>query len=122
MGRNNIVGAWGEALAADFLKKKKKYKIVASGFRCRFGEIDLIVSNRTFIVFVEVKLRKNDRFASAMEYVNFHKQNRIRTTAELYLSQNPTTLQPRFDVIEIYAPQGLDTLKPEINHLEDAFQ
>lgn len=121
MGRNNIVGAWGEALAADFLKKKK-YKIVASGFRCRFGEIDLIVSNRTFIVFVEVKLRKNDRFASAMEYVNFHKQNRIRTTAELYLSQNPTTLQPRFDVIEIYAPQGLDTLKPEINHLEDAFQ
>ncbi len=121
MGRNNIVGAWGEALAADYLQRKK-YKIVASGYRCRFGEIDLIVSNRQYLVFVEVKLRKSDRFASAMEYVDFHKQNRIRTTAELFLSQNPTALQPRFDVIEIYAPQGLETLKPEIHHLEDAFQ
>lgn len=115
------MGAWGEALAADYLQRKK-YKIVVSGYRCRFGEIDLIVSNRQYLVFVEVKLRKSDRFASAMEYVDFHKQNRIRTTAELFLSQNPTALQPRFDVIEIYAPQGLETLKPEIHHLEDAFQ
>ena len=115
------MGAWGEALAADYLQRKK-YKIVASGYRCRFGEIDLIVSNRQYLVFVEVKLRKSDRFASAMEYVDFHKQNRIRTTAELFLSQNPTALQPRFDVIEIYAPHGVESLKPEIHHLEDAFQ
>ncbi len=115
------MGAWGEALAADYLQRKK-YKIVASGYRCRFGEIDLIVSNREYLVFVEVKLRKSNRFASAMEYVDFHKQNRIRTTAELFLSQNPTVLQPRFDVIEIYAPQGVESLKPEIHHLEDAFQ
>ena len=121
MGRNNIVGAWGEAVAAAYLQKKK-YKLLASGFRCRFGEIDLIVADKHHLVFVEVKLRKNDRFASAMEFVDFHKQNRIRTTAELYLSLNPTELQPRFDVIEIYAPQGLNTLKPEIHHLEDAFQ
>lgn len=121
MGRNNIVGAWGESLAAEYLQKKK-YKLLASGYRCRFGEIDLIVADRKFLVFVEVKLRKSDRFASAMEYVDFHKQNRIRTTAELYLSQNPTDLQPRFDVIEIYAPQGLETAKPKIHHLEDAFQ
>ena len=121
MGRNNIVGAWGESLAAAYLQKKK-YKIVASGYRCRFGEIDLIAADRKHLVFVEVKLRKSDRFASAMEFVNYHKQNRIRTTAELYLSQNPTELQPRFDVIEIYAPEGVDTKKPEIHHLEDAFQ
>ena len=43
-------------------------------------------------------------------------------TASIYLSQNETALQPRFDVIEIYAPQGMDTVRPEINHLEDAFQ
>lgn len=121
MGRNNIVGAWGEALAAAYLQKKK-YKILASGYRCRFGEIDLIVADRQNLVFVEVKLRKNNRFASAMEFVDRHKQERLRTTAELYLSQNPTELQPRFDVIEIYAPQGLQTEKPIINHLEDAFQ
>ena len=87
-----------------------------------YGEIDLIVSNRNFLVFVEVKLRKNARFENAREYVDFYKQNRIRTTAELYLSQYPTQLQPRFDVIEIYAPQGLETQNPEIYHLEDAFQ
>lgn len=121
MGRNNIVGAWGEALAAEYLQKKK-YRLLATGYRCRFGEIDLIVANKKYLVFVEVKLRKSDRFASAMEFVDFQKQNRIRTTAELYLSQNPTILQPRFDVIEIYAPEGLNTQKPEIHHLEDAFQ
>ena len=121
MGRNNIVGAWGEALAADYLQKKK-YKIVASGYRSRFGEIDLIASSREYLVFVEVKLRKNNRFANAAEYVDFYKQNRIRITAEFFLSQNPTHLQPRFDVVEIYAPDGLKTLNPEIRHIEDAFQ
>ena len=121
MGRNNLAGAWGEAQAAEYLKKKH-YRLVASGYRCRFGEIDLIVSNRSYLVFVEVKLRKSDRFAEAREFVDWRKQDRIRTTASLYLSENPTQLQPRFDVIEIYAPQGTATLKPVINHLEDAFQ
>ena len=45
--------------------KKKKYKILAAGYRCRFGEIDLIAADKQFLVFVEVKLRKNDRFAAA---------------------------------------------------------
>ena len=121
MGRNNLTGAWGEALAASYLQKKH-YKLLAIGYRSRFGEIDLIVSNRHYLVFVEVKLRKTDRFAKAMEYVDFRKQNRIRTTASIYLSQNPTRLQPRFDVIEIYAPEGTATVDPIINHLEDAFQ
>lgn len=121
MGRNNLLGAWGEAQAAQFLRKKR-YQIVATGYRSRFGEIDLIVKNRTHLVFVEVKLRKNDAFAKAFEYVDQRKQNRIRTTAAIYLSQNPTALQPRFDVVEVYAPEGEKTLRPEIYHMEDAFQ
>lgn len=120
MGRNNIVGAWGESLAAAYLQKKR-YKLTAMNYRCRYGEIDLIVENRRYLVFVEVKLRKSEKFARAMEYVDSHKQNRLRATAELYLSLNPTSLQPRFDVIEIYAPDGTDTLHPQIYHLEDAF-
>lgn len=120
MGRNNLSGAWGEALAASYLEKKK-YKLIAAGFRCRYGEIDLIVSNKKYLVFVEVKLRKNDAFAQAHEFVDSFKQNRLRTTAEYYLSLNPTLLQPRFDVIEIYAPDGTNTAKPVIHHLEDAF-
>ena len=121
MGRNNLTGAWGEAIAADYLRRKR-YSIVASGYRCRFGEIDLIAQNRKYLTFVEVKLRKNSDFALAVEYVDRKKQERIRTTAALYLSQHPTELQPRFDVIEIYAPEGIHTPRPEIHHLEDAFQ
>lgn len=121
MGRNKLAGAWGEALAAEYLRKKR-YKIVASGYSCRFGEIDLIVQNREYLVFVEVKLRKSADFARAMEYVDRRKQDRLRTTASLYLSENPTRLQPRFDVIEIYAPEGTETAHPEIYHMEDAFQ
>lgn len=121
MGRNNLAGAWGEALAAQYLQKKR-YKIIATNYRTRFGEIDLITANRNFLVFVEVKLRKSDKFASAFEYVDVRKQERLRTTAGIYLSQYPTDLQPRFDVIEIYAPQGTETIKPQIHHMEDAFQ
>ena len=108
-------------VAADYLRKKH-YKILATGYRCRFGEIDLIVANRTYLVFVEVKLRKSANFARPMEYVDRFKQERIRTTAQMYLADNPTDLQPRFDVIEVYAPQGTQTPNPEICHLEDAFE
>lgn len=120
MGRNNIVGSWGESVAAQHLRKKR-YKLVATNYRCRYGEIDLIVCDRRYLVFVEVKLRKSAKFANAREFVDLHKQDRLRTTAEMYLSQFPTHLQPRFDVVEIYAPEGTETLKPLINHLEDAF-
>ena len=121
MGKNNLAGAWGEALAAEYLKKKR-YKLVGAGYRCRFGEIDLIVQNRKTLVFVEVKLRKSDTFAKAYEYVDHRKQERLRKTAQLYLSQNPCDLPCRFDVIEIYAPEGIHTQNPEIHHMEDAFQ
>ena len=121
MARNNLTGAWGEAIAAEYLKKKH-YRLISTGYRTRFGEIDLIVCNRQFLVFVEVKLRKTDQFAQAKEFVDLRKQSRLITTAEIYLSQNPTELQPRFDVIEVYAPDGVNTKNPVINHLEDAFQ
>ena len=121
MGRNNLVGAWGESLAAEYLKKKR-YKLVAAGYRCRFGEIDLIVADRKYLVFAEVKLRKTAGFARACEHVDARKQERLRKTASMYLAENPTRLQPRFDVIEIYAPEGTATADPEIIHLEDAFQ
>ena len=121
MGRNNLDGAWGEMQAGMYLRKKG-YKLLAQGYRSRFGEIDLIVQNKQTLVFVEVKLRKNQAFAMAREYVDYNKQNRLRTTASFYLSENPTELMCRFDVIEVYAPEGSATKKPEIIHLEDAFQ
>lgn len=117
----NLLGPWGEKKAAEFLRRKG-YALVTSNYRCKFGEIDLIVKNRRYLVFVEVKLRKNAAFAQAREFVDYRKQQRLRTTASMYLSRYPTSLQPRFDVIEIYAPQGTETKKLIINHLEDAFE
>ena len=86
-----LLGAFGEDAACRYLVRRG-YKILGRNFTCRFGEIDLIARKRGFVVF-----------------------------AERWLQLNPTDLQPRFDVIEVYAPQGLDTKRPEINHLEDAF-
>lgn len=121
MGRNNLVGAWGEELAAIYLQKRG-FQILAMGYRCRFGEIDIIAASRKYLVFTEVKLRKNDGFAKASDYVDIHKQNRLRTTAAFYLDNNPSKLQPRFDVIEVYAPMGIETLNPKIVHMEAAFE
>ena len=73
------------------------------------------------MVFVEVKTRRDDRYAQAREFVTGKKQARIRASAEIWLEKNDTALQPRFDVIEVYAPAGMDTRRPEIIHLEDAF-
>lgn len=120
MARNNQVGAWGEAAAGSYLERKG-FRILDRSYRSRYGEIDLIVRNDRFLVFVEVKLRKNANFARAMEYVDHRKQEKLRITAEFYLAEHPTLLQPRFDVIELYAPWGIQTRSPEIYHLEDAF-
>ena len=116
-----LLGRWGEALAAEYLKKKG-YRLVALNYSCRWGEVDVIVENASCLVFVEVKLRKSDRFAKAAEYVDLRKQDRIRKTAELWLSLHETEKPIRFDVVEVYAPRGMDTPRPKINHLEDAFQ
>ena len=120
MKNKGALGAWGEAVAADFLRKKR-YRIVAMNYHCRYGEIDIIAQNKVYLAFVEVKMRASSTFAEAREFVDPHKQQRLLTSAKLWLSENETDLQPRFDVIEIYAPEGADTKKPIISHIEDAF-
>jgi putative endonuclease len=121
MNERKLTGRWGEALAADHLRRKG-YTILAANYTSRFGEIDLIAQNRKYLVFVEVKLRRDNTFAAAREFVDRRKQERIRKTALLYLETTQNDRQPRFDVVEIYAPEGTATRKPQIIHLEDAFQ
>jgi len=120
-GKRKLLGRWGEALAAEELRHKG-YRVVAAGWTCRFGEIDLIAEDGEYISFTEVKLRKNDKVAQAREFVDRRKQERVRTAAQLYLAQHPTTLQPRFDVVEIYAPEGMQTRRPRLIFLENAFE
>jgi len=113
-------GKWGESVALKYLIEKG-YTKVATGFRSRFGEIDIIVKDKQYLVFVEVKTRKNSNFAHAKEFVGSVKQRKILSTANFWLIKRPTKLQPRFDVIEIYAKDGESTVSPEIIHIENAF-
>ena len=115
-----LLGAWGEEIALKHYVKHK-FKPVALGYRTRHGEIDIIVEDKQYIVFAEVKMRKNANFASAREFVDANKQRRIRTTAEIWLSENETDKQPRFGVVEIYAPDGVSTKNPNITVIENAF-
>ena len=115
-----LLGSWGEEFTAAYLRKRR-WKIVGMNFSTRFGEIDVIAENRKYVAFVEVKLRKNADFGAAREFVTPHKQEHVRLAAMSWLSENPTNKQPRFDVAEIYAPEGVNTKNPSIEYYEDAF-
>ena len=120
-GEAKLLGRWGEAKAAELLRQRG-YTIVAAGYHCRFGEIDLIATTDKYLCFIEVKLRKNDSFAPGRAAVDRRKQQKLRTTAECWLAEHPDIgLQPRFDVAEIFAPQGTATRAPRITWIENAF-
>ena len=114
------LGRWGEDRAADYLRQKG-FRLTAANWSCRFGELDLVAEDGVYLCFVEVKLRKSAAYGTAGAFVDRRKQHKLRAAAELYLMQHPTGLQPRFDVIEVYAPQGMNTMAPVITHLENAF-
>ena len=117
---SRLLGRWGEERVADYLRTRG-WDLLAAGWRCRFGEIDLIARDGDYLCFVEVKLRRTDAFGSAGAFVDRRKQEKLRATAQLYLAEHPTGLQPRFDVAEIYAPQGMATRAPRVRLLENAF-
>ncbi len=119
-GQAKVKGNYGERRVADALEKSH-WTILERNFRCRFGEIDLIAQGREYIIFVEVKLRRTARFAAAREFVTREKQRKLRATAEWYLTIHPTGLQPRFDVAEVYAPDGAKTPDPVIRYWQNAF-
>ena len=117
--KNNALGEIGERKAAEYLRRHG-YVIKEKNYRCRAGEIDIIAQKAEFIVFVEVKSRKNASFAEAREFVNYSKQQKIIKTAMLWLGVHYCDLQPRFDVIEVY-PSGKLLTPYIINHVENAF-
>ncbi len=112
------VGMLGENSVVKHLKKNK-YKIVEQNYISRFGEIDIIAKNKEFLAFVEVKTRKENSLVSGLNAVDSIKQQKIILTAEYYLSQNETSLQPRFDVAEVIYAQN--SKKLQINYIENAF-
>lgn len=113
-------GRWGEQLVAEDMRRRG-WEILACNVRCRMGELDIVACRDGILSFTEVKLRRNRGFAAAREFVTVEKQRRLRLAAECYLMEHPSGLQPRFDVVEVYAPKGTDTERPEIIYLENAF-
>ncbi len=116
-----LLGRLGEVRAGEYLRGKG-YKLIGMNYSTRFGEIDLIAENGQYIVFVEVKLRKNADFAEAREFVNRRKIERLKTAAGIWLSQNETEKKTRFDVIEVYFSGDINGKNEKIFHIEDAFQ
>ena len=111
-------GAWGENAAAEWLAVRG-WRILLRNYRTRLGEIDIIAENERFLVFFEVKTRRNARFAAACEAVTPAKQARLVAAAEAWLQENPAGTQPRFDVLEVYGEEG--AAAPRIRQIENAF-
>ena len=105
MNKKKILGAWGESIAVDFYRKRR-FTIEAIGFQCRFGEIDLIVANRKFLVFVEVKTRNGNSLGRPSEAVNKQKQKKLQLTAMKYMESEPINIYSRFDVFEVWQNEG----------------
>jgi len=90
-------GNAAEAIAAIYLQQKG-LKLVQKNYRSKYGEIDLIMRDATTLVFVEVRLRKNDNFGGAGMSITTAKQEKLRRTAELYLQTNGDC-NCRFDAV-----------------------
>ena len=93
-------GKLAEQTACDYLKKQG-LKLIQANYRSRYGEIDLVMSDQQTLVFIEVRLRNRDDRVSAIESVDYHKQQRLIKTAEIYLTQQGSCYYQtsRFDVI-----------------------
>jgi len=111
------LGVWGEDRAVSFLRENG-FKILERNYRAPVGEIDIIAQNRLHIIFVEVKTRRGTAFGTPQEAVGVRKQQQIIRTAQWYLQQKKTKLQPRFDVVAILCQSDGP---PQITHLVDAF-
>ena len=115
------IGKSGEDRVAAFLRSKG-YKIVNRNYQCRFGEIDIISEKGEYIIFTEVKARKENSLVSPAEAVDKTKQQRIMLTAEDYISKTRTELQPRFDVAEITVREEADKrVSYSLHYIENAF-
>lgn len=98
--QQQLTGKANENLACQYLEQQGLI-LVERNFSCRRGEIDIIMRDKDSIVFVEVRYRRHDKFGSAMESVNIHKQKRLILAARHYLLQTRTPLASRFDVVAI---------------------
>lgn len=119
-GNTRAVGQIAEQEALDFLIRRGLRK-VGSNFRCRHGEIDLIMRDQACLVFTEVRYRAGRRLASASATIDLTKQRKLIRTAAIYLAchSRHAGLPVRFDVIAIDVNAAG---RKSINWIRDAFR
>ena len=95
-------GAQAEVLAKQYLESQGLHT-VTTNYRCRFGEIDIIMNDQSQLVFIEVRFRKKQLYGSALHSIDWRKQQRIVRSASCFLQTHHTTAHDtcRFDVIAI---------------------
>ena len=112
-----LIGKRAEDQALAYLTQEGLH-LVTRNFRCRTGEIDLIMIDDQGLVFVEVRYRNTARFGSALESVDKKKQLRLIRCATYYLSIHPVDQPSRFDVVALSPDNGQLT----VQWIIDAFQ
>lgn len=103
-------GADAEDAALAFLRGQG-LRLLARNYRCRFGEIDLIMNEGNTLVFVEVRMRKNAGFGSAAESITARKQKRIIAAARHYLAQVQAVPNCRFDAVLLCADDPVEWIR-----------
>ena len=114
------LGDWGEAQVATYLRKQG-CTILASQYRCRYGEVDLVARQGEILCFVEVKTRTDSSVSLPREAVGYRKQERLRAAARHYLSTYELDCPVRFDVAEVYTDEACSSDATHIEYLENAF-
>lgn len=109
-------GFLAEQLARDYLTTQGLTWRV-SNYRCRMGEIDLIMQDGDYLVFVEVRARTSNAYGGAIASITYGKKQKILKTATLYLMTNKLIDKQliRFDVLSI------DGLLPKVTWIKNAF-
>ena len=111
-------------MAAEYLRKKK-YTVLASGYRCRFGEIDLIVRDKKSLIFVEVKTRRSDKnnLNRPSDAVDEGKRTNLIKFAYAFYKTLPEKFKnktPRIDVCEVYLVADKKLKVCDFNYIENA--
>jgi putative endonuclease len=110
-------GDFAEDLALAYLQEKG-FSLVTRNFNCRLGELDLIMLDDDFLVFVEVRHRKTSHFGGALESITPSKQAKLRRAAEVYLQTTKTPDCPcRFDILCLTG----NIQQPEYQWITNAF-
>ncbi len=123
MGLTQHKGKSAEEFAKHYLQRQGM-TLISQNYRCKYGEIDLIMRDKKTTVFVEVRYRTSQHFGSGAETVDYHKQRKLLTTASHYLQNNPKAAkQPcRFDVISLTAKPSSGTEDYSVQWIADAIQ